>query len=53
MNAIIYNVSIAAGTASITAGCWIKYGMPVALITAGAIVLAFSVLGAWLASERG
>ena len=48
MNPRIYDLSIAAGVASCTAGAWLQGGAALALMVAGALVLLMTVIGAAL-----
>lgn len=51
MNPIIYNASLAAGVALTTGGVALV-SVPAALVTAGALVIALTLIGALLAGRK-
>lgn len=44
MTPLVYNLSIAAGLLMIGAGSWLAFGLPVALIIVGGLVLGLTLL---------
>lgn len=52
MNANVYNVALALGLAAVGAGVGMRYGVPAALITVGALVIGLTVFGAFIARGR-
>lgn len=52
MNALAYNVALVLGIALVGAGAGLRYGIPVALIAVGALVLGLTLFGAFIA-RRG
>lgn len=52
MNAITYNLAIAAGVALTGFGTW-QINRPAGLIVTGALVIVLTIFGACLASRKG
>jgi len=52
MNALVYNVALALGLVLCGLGVGLRYGIPDALITVGALMVGLTVFGALLA-RRG
>jgi|JI8StandDraft_1071087.scaffolds.fasta_scaffold1335684_1 hypothetical protein len=48
MNQLIYNGSLAAGTVLAATGAGVQWGLGLGLMTAGGLVIALTMAGAWL-----
>lgn len=51
MNQLTYNASLLAGTAAISAGAGLQWGLAAGLMMAGALVIALTLVGAALAGK--
>lgn len=52
MNALVYNVALALGLATVGVGVALRFGIPDALITVGALVVGLTLFGAFIARGR-
>lgn len=51
MNNTIYNLGLLIGTAGVSAGAGLQWGLPAALLAGGALVIALTVFGAVVAAR--
>lgn len=51
MNQLTYNVGLLAGTAAVSAGAGLQWGLAVGLMAAGALVIALTLAGAALTGK--
>ena len=51
MNVLTFNAALAAGVALSTAGAWVHWGASIGLMVAGALILALTLVVAYVAGR--
>jgi hypothetical protein len=51
LSKFIYDLSLLAGVLLVGIGVGLLYGIPVALVTVGTLVIALTLIGAWLSKR--